>query len=269
MNSKVVLTTGASSGIGLAAAVMLARAGHRVWGGARRIEQMQPLVEAGGHALPLDVTDEASMQAAVDSVLKAEGRLDVLINNAGYGLYGAVEDVPLEDARRQIETNVMGLARMTQLVLPTMRAQKTGRILNVSSMGGTIHTPLGAWYHGTKFFVEGFTNSMRLEVGPLGIDMVLIAPGGIDTGFNGIIGEQVKRHSGTGPYAWLARNLTNAAKPGAGSSPEVVARAIRTAVESPRPRTIYRMGQYGRLLPFLRRALPDRWFDRMVLTLVR
>lgn len=261
---KVVLVTGASSGIGLAAAVELARAGHEVYGGARRVAEMQPLVEAGGHALELDVTDEASMTRTVAAVVDAEGRIDVLVNNAGYGSYGAVEDVPMEEARRQVEVNVFGLARMTQLVLPQMRARNGGTIINISSMGGTIWTPLGAWYHGTKWFVEGFTNAMRFEVEPFGINMVLVAPGGVDTGFNGIIKEKMLRASGKGAYAPAAEKMARLVGNSRGSNPGVVAELIRAAAEAERPRPMYRGGQYGRLLPFLFRHLPYRMSDRIL-----
>ncbi|MDH3262459.1 MAG: oxidoreductase [Paracoccaceae bacterium] len=266
---KVVLITGASSGIGLAAAVELARAGHRVYGGARRTAEMTPLVEAGGQALALDVTDDASMTRAVAAVHEAEGRIDVLVNNAGYGSYGAVEDVPMEEARHQIEVNIFGLARMNQLVLPHMRAQDGGTIINISSMGGTIWTPLGAWYHGTKWFVEGFTNAMRFEVAPFGISMVLVAPGGIDTGFNGIIREKMLRASGKGAYAPAAEKMAGLAGNAGGSDPKVIAELIRAAVEAKKPRPMYRGGQYGKLLPFLFRHLPYRMSDGIVRAMVK
>ena len=268
MEKTVVLITGASSGIGLRTAIDLANAGYTVYGGARRVDPMQPIVEAGGSALALDVTDDASMQAAVDLVIEQEGRIDVLVNNAGYGLYGAVEDIPMDDARRQIETNIIGLARMTQLVLPHMRAQESGRVINLSSIGGTIHTPLGAWYHGTKWFVEGFTNSLRLEVEDKGILPILIAPGLIDTGFGNVVGELVQRFSGEGAYKTLANKLANATEVKM-SEPQVISDAIRRAIQDRKPKTIYRAGKYARLLPTLRRILPHRWFDKVVMMAVR
>ena len=267
-NKKVVLITGASSGIGFASALQLLKKKHTVYGGARRLEAMQPIVDAGGHALSLDVTDEASMAAAVKQVLEKEGRIDVLVNNAGYGLYGAVEDIPMADARRQIETNIFGLARMTQLVLPHMRDRKSGTIINLSSIGGTIHTPLGAWYHATKHAVEGFTDSMRIELAPYDINMVLVAPGIIDTEFGGVLRDQVLRLSGEGPYSELAHKMADGAAPGRGSKPKVIGNLIVRAVNARRPKTRYRGGQFGYTMIFLRRLLPDRAFDRLIMAAI-
>ena len=169
----VVLITGASSGIGRATARQLHERGCRVYGAARRVERMADLQEAGIGVLPLDVTRSESACACVEAVVEREGRIDVLINNAGYGLYGAVEDVSLDDARRQLEVNLIGPALMTQLVLPYMRRQGRGRIVNVSSMAGKVYTAYGAWYHASKFGLEGWSDSLRLELKPFGIDVVL------------------------------------------------------------------------------------------------
>ena len=273
MSKKVILITGASSGIGLKTATDLAQAGYIVYGGARRVDPMQPIVDAGGHALQLDVTDDASMQAAVDTVLEQEGRIDVLVNNAGYGLYGAVEDIPMDVARKQIETNIFGLARMTQLVLPGMRERGEGRIINISSIGGTIHTPMGAWYHGTKWFVEGFTNTMRLELNGTGVEMVVIAPGIIDTGFSDVLSEQITRNSGDGPYKDIVGKMISAAQAEnpmlKGSDPKVISDAIRHGIEDRKPRTIYRAGKFSVLFYVMRRLLPYRWFDTMMLSALR
>jgi len=263
-DKKVVLITGASSGIGLATALQLLKRKHVVYGAARRVSSMAPIEQAGGHTLELDVTDESSMSQAVQSVIEREGRVDVLVNNAGYGSYGAVEDVPMEEARRQIEVNIFGLARMTQLVLPHMRRLQRGTIINISSMGGVIYTPLGAWYHATKHAVEGFSDAMRLELEPHGIHVVIVAPGAINTGFNEIVREQVLKTSGDGPYADMANAMANAAAPNRGSKPRVIANVITKAIEAERPKTRYRAGQFSRLLVYLRRLLPDRAFDRVV-----
>ncbi|WP_043436491.1 SDR family NAD(P)-dependent oxidoreductase, partial [Arthrobacter sp. I3] len=169
MPQPVAFVTGASTGIGFETAKKLASAGFTVYAGARRVELMEPLKASGVKVVALDVTDEASMSAAVGDVLAAHGRIDVLVNNAGYGTYGSLEEVELAEGRRQFDVNVFGLARMTQLVIPAMRAARAGRIINISSIGGKMYEPLGAWYHATKFAVEGLSDSLRLELKPHGI----------------------------------------------------------------------------------------------------
>ena len=208
MSSKVAIVTGASAGIGEATAAALLAHGYRVYAGARRVDRMQPLADAGAVVRSLDVTDEASMTGFVAEVLAAEGRVDVLVNNAGYGSYGALEDVPIDEARRQFEVNVFGLARMTQLVLPTMRAQREGYVVNISSIGGKIWEPLGSWYHATKFAVEGLSDSLRMELKPHGVHVVVIEPGAIATEWRGISAEHALGASGDGPYAAQAAALT-------------------------------------------------------------
>ena len=190
MEKRVALVTGASSGIGKATALALLKHGFVVYGAARRLDAMAPLLAAGGHALDLDLTNEASIEACAKSILDTEHHIDVLINNAGYEAAGAVEDIPIAGARRQFEVNLFGLARLIQLVLPGMRARRSGRIINISSMGGTIYTPLGAWYHASKHAVEGFSDCLRLELAGHGIDVVVVAPGAIDSSFNTVVADQ-------------------------------------------------------------------------------
>jgi hypothetical protein len=168
--SKIALVTGASAGIGEATARALVAAGYKVFAGARRLDRMAGLAALGATLLKLDLTDDASIVAAIEAIKSGAGRIDVLVNNAGYGSYGALEDVPLDEARRQFDVNVFGLARLCQLVLPIMRAQKSGKIVNVTSIGGKIWEPLGSWYHATKFAVEGLSDCLRVEVGHFGID---------------------------------------------------------------------------------------------------
>ena len=163
---KVALVTGASSGIGEATALELAKAGYTVYAAARRVERMNHLTESGIRPISMDVTDDSSMQAAVEKIIADTGRIDVLVNNAGYGSYGALEDVPMDEARYQFEVNVFGAARLTQLVLPHMRKNRSGKIVNITSMGGKIHTPLGAWYHATKFALEAISDCLRPELKP-------------------------------------------------------------------------------------------------------
>src|SRR5688500_4118409 len=201
MTKRVALVTGASSGIGEATAKQLREAGFTVYAAARRVERMRHLTKSGIRPLAMDVTDEEPMRAGIDRILAEEGRIDVLVNNAGYGSYGAVEDVPMEEARRQFEVNVFGAARLTQLVLPHMRQQHSGTIVNITSMGGKISTPLGAWYHATKFALEAISDCLRMEVKPFGIDVIVIEPGGVKSEWAGIASDKVRAVSSPGPYA--------------------------------------------------------------------
>jgi NAD(P)-dependent dehydrogenase (short-subunit alcohol dehydrogenase family) len=266
---KIAIVTGASSGIGHSTALRLHAAGYTVYAGARRLERMKDLADAGLHVVELDVTDDASMVALVDQVMKETGRIDVLVNNAGYGSFGALEDVPTQEGRRQFDVNVFGLARLTQLVLPHMRAQKSGRIINMSSMGGRIHEPLGSWYHATKFAVEGMSDALRLEVAPFGIDVVLIEPGGMNTEWGAIAADNLITASAHTAYAsqapGVARMLRSSdLKPRRGSSPEVIAKTVVRAASARRPKTRYLLGPGAKPLVTLHALLPDRVFDALI-----
>src|SRR6185312_16325893 len=190
---KTALVTGASSGIGEATALQLSELGFTVYAAARRVDRMSDLADRGIRTTSVDVTDDPSMVALVQTIIADTGRIDVLVNNAGYGLYGALEDMPIAEARRQFEVNVFGLARLTQLVLPRMRAQGDGYIVNISSMGGKIWEPLGSWYHAAKFAVEGLSDSLRAEVSGFGIKVVIIEPGNIRTEWGGIAAEKLEQ----------------------------------------------------------------------------
>ena len=265
---KTAFVTGASAGIGEATARALLAAGYRVFAGARRLDRMAGLAAAGATLIKLDLTDDASIVAAVNTIKNAAGRIDVLVNNAGYGSYGALEDVPLDEARRQFDVNVFGLARLCQLVLPIMRAQKSGKIVNVTSIGGKIWEPLGAWYHATKFAVEGLSDCLRVEAAPFGVDVIVIEPGAIRTEWAGIARDGLLQMSGGSAYAELAkrhaRMLATADTSSLASPPEVVARTIVRAVTARRPKTRYATGGGARTILFLRKILPDRMFDRLI-----
>jgi NAD(P)-dependent dehydrogenase (short-subunit alcohol dehydrogenase family) len=265
--AKIVLITGASSGIGEETVKRLMTAGYTVYAGARRLDRMKSLADAGAHVLALDLTDEASMTAAVNTVMQEAGRIDVLINNAGYGSYGALEDVPLEEARRQFEVNIFGLARLTQLVLPAMRAQRSGRIVNVSSIGGKFGEPFGAWYHATKFALEGLSDSLRMELYPFGIDVVVIQPGATHSEWSQIAHESLLKYSSHGPYGKGATAHANMMEEGHKGSvpaqPSVVANTIVQAVQTSKPKTRYVTGGLARTMLFMRRVLSDRGFDAM------
>lgn len=270
---KVILITGASSGMGKAAAEQLIREGHTVYGVARRVDQMRDLEALGGKAKALDVTNEADIRRVVEEILKAEGRIDVLWNNAGYGLYGSVEDVPLDEARRQFEVNLFGLAAVTQAVVPHMRAAKKGTIINTSSMGGKMYTPMGAWYHATKHAVEGFSDCLRLELQPFNINVVVLEPGIIETEFGDVVLNNISRFSAKGAYAELTAKLVKATKElydrGGGSKPKVIADTVSQIVAAAQPKTRYRVGKWAKPMVWMRIHLGDRMFDKIVMSQVK
>ncbi len=258
---KVVVVTGASSGIGETTALRLARGGWTVWAAARRADRLEALGH-GIRPLPLDLTDDASMVAAVDRVVAESGRIDGLVNNAGYGSYGAIEDVPVEDARRQLEVNVVAVGRMCQLVLPTMRTQGWGRIVNITSMGGRMAFPFGGWYHATKFAVEGLSDALRQEVAPFGIDVVVVQPGAIKTEWGGIAASSGMSASSAGAYAERMRATVEVLENDKmSSSPDVVAKAIEKALTSRRPRTRYAVGAGAKPVVYGSKLLPDQVTD--------
>jgi NAD(P)-dependent dehydrogenase (short-subunit alcohol dehydrogenase family) len=269
--SRAVLITGCSSGIGWATAERLARRGWTVYATARNVGAIAPLEERGCRLLPLDVTDEESMRSAVEEVERAEGAVGVLINNAGYSQSGAVEEVPMEKVRRQFETNVFGLARMCQLVLPGMRGQGFGRIVNLSSMGGRLTFPGGGYYHATKHAVEAISDALRFEVRGFGVEVVVIEPGLIRTGFAETAVDSMGE-DGSGPYAGfdtgVARTTRGNYERGPlarlGGGPETVAETMERAISAARPRTRYTVTPSAKLLILGRRLLPDRVWDGLV-----
>jgi NAD(P)-dependent dehydrogenase (short-subunit alcohol dehydrogenase family) len=265
---KVILLTGASSGIGYDASVALARQGHKVYAAARRVELMEPLRKEGVVPIRMDVTDEQSMQEGVKAVMEAEGRIDVLVNNAGFGYFGAIETVAMEEARRQIEVNVFGLARLCQLVLPIMRKQGSGRIVNTSSIAGKMVLLYGGWYHVSKFSVEAFSDALRMEMRPFGIDVVMIEPGGIKTDWGIIAARHLKESSAGTPYeatATAEADLLHTAYSGRWlSKPSVITHAIVRAVNHRRPKARYRTGRFAHLGVFFHWLLPARWWDALM-----
>ena len=267
-NKKVILITGASSGIGYDAAQTLAQQGHRVYAAARRVERMEPLKTVGVQVISMDVTDEASMQKGVESVIQAEGRIDVLINNAGYGYFGAIENVPMEEARKQLEVNVFGLARLTQLVLPYMRKQRSGRIINTSSIAGKMVFYMGGWYNVTKYSVEALSDALRMELKPFGIDVVMIEPGAIKTDWGVIAARHLMESSVGTAYEQIgtqwAKNMDWFYKTNWLSSPKVVTKAICRAVNSRRPKARNCRGRISITGRVFHALLPARWWDAIM-----
>ena len=265
---QTVLITGASAGIGKETARKLLEEGYFVYASARRVERMQDLEELGAVALKMDVTKEEEVVAGVERINAERGGTDNLVNNAGFGLYGPMEDLPIDDARYQFEVNLFGLARLTQLVLPSMRARRAGRIVNISSIGGKIHLPLGSWYHATKHALEGWSDCLRAELKPFGIDVIIIEPGLLRTEFGDVTLGSMQARSEDTAYADIIKrmmaSMENLGVDGLGAPPSVIANAILKALRAKRPRTRYAAGQYAKPLLFLRWLLSDRMFDRLI-----
>jgi NAD(P)-dependent dehydrogenase (short-subunit alcohol dehydrogenase family) len=263
-----VLITGTSSGIGRATAERLLRRNDlTVYATARNTASLASLAEAGARTLALDVTDEQSMRAAVKAVEDAHGAVDILVNNAGYGEYGTIEETGLDGVRRQFETNVFGLARMTQLVLPGMRAAGRGQIVNVGSMGGRLVFPVGGYYHASKYAVEAITDALRFETAPFGIKVSVIEPGLIRTAFSATAAETMAASATpSGPYAGLRtaneqQMETSYKSPLLSATPDAVAKSIEHAVTARRPRARYVVTPAAKALVHTRRLLGAGVFD--------
>lgn len=261
----VVLVTGATSGIGLHTAAILANQGFLVYGAGRRQSGLDALAERGIRSIALDLTEGQSIKQVVNQINKEAGGVDILINNAGYGSFGAIEDVPLDEARRQFQVNVFGLAELTRLILPHMRSRHRGRILNVSSMAGRMTTYMGAWYHATKYALEAFSDALRMETRRFGIDVVLVEPGCIRTAWGTIAADNLIRSSASGPYQSeairVAKGLNTLYTSSLPTSPQKMARIVVRAATVSRPRTRYLDGFGAKALVALHTLLPDRLFD--------
>lgn len=265
---KIILITGAGSGIGYETAVSLKAQGHKVYGGVRNQQAAEKLAQRGIIPITLDVTDESRCKQAVEHIIEHEKRMDVLINNAGYGLFGAIEDIKISEAKHQFDVNLFGAARLTQMVLPAMREQRNGKIINVSSVGGRIVSYMGAWYHASKYAMEAFSDALRMEVSDFGINVVLIEPGGAKTNWWETATQTMKNRSKGGAYEKAAE------KAAAGmmklyrnrlmSKPAVIAKAIVSAVHAKNPKTRYVVGFGGKPLLFLHFILPAKCYDWIV-----
>ncbi|MDB5581466.1 MAG: short chain dehydrogenase [Bradyrhizobium sp.] len=266
----VALVTGASSGLGEDFALRLLAEGYSVYGAARPTERMANLAAAGCSVIAIDVTKDETMVAAVDQIIREQGRIDVLINNAGYGQYGALEDVPMDQARRQMETNLIGPARLIQLCLPHMREQRYGRIFNISSIGGKLASPIGGWYHASKFALEGYSDALRNEVSRFGVDVVIIEPGGIESEWASIACDEAERYSGHGAYAdFTAKFRKLQSQLGESPPPSIISDLIIKALKAKRPATRYHGGRLAGTLLFLRHVLSDRIVDRLTMAAFR
>ena len=269
--SKAVLVTGCSTGIGRATAERLARRGWTVYASARRSESIKDLADTGCSLLTLDVADEKARRAAVAEVEANEGAVGALVNNAGFGLEGPVEEVPLDEWRSQFETNLFGMVHLIQLVLPAMRRQGWGRIVNVSSVGGRLTFPGGGPYHASKHAVEAMSDALRYEVRPFGVRVSIIEPGIIKTKFGDRVVSTVTKYGGDGPYAEFSAGVatrTLGAYDGPmammAASPNAVARVIDRALRRRWPRPRYRVTVGARMILATRAITTDRGWDRVL-----
>ncbi|WP_234569908.1 oxidoreductase [Rhodohalobacter sp. 614A] len=264
--NKVVLVTGASAGIGKETARLLAQNEYTVYGAARRVEKMDELKSVSVQPLYMDVTDDESMVTGVQQILEEAGRIDILVNSAGFGSHGAIEDVSMDDARYQLEVNVIGAMRLVQLVLPGMRKNRFGKIVNVSSVGGKIAGPLAGWYHASKFALEGLSDSLRNEIKPFGIDVIVIQPGAIATEWGDIAHENLLKASGDGPYKKMAEKLVDVIQNSTGNrtDPVVIAELIKTSVEAKNPKTRYVKGHLSTPILFVNKITSDKVMDKIL-----
>lgn len=263
--NKVILITGASSGMGHETAKDLIALGHTVYCAARHVEKMKDLEAHGGKILKMDVTNESDLKKGVHNIIKKEGRIDVLWNNSGFGLYGPIEDVPLDKAKYQFEVNLFGLARLTQLVTPHMRKQKSGLIINTSSMGGKIYFPLGAWYHATKHALEGWSDCLRLELKQFGINVVILEPGAIETNFYEVFMKNFRDLPKDSAYKKMINMYSNM-DPGSmkGSPPSLISKTVQKIINSEKPKKRYLVGRMAKPMVFIRKWFGDGIFDWML-----
>ena len=270
---KVILITGASSGIGEDTALNLIKEGHVVYGVARRLEMMQDIAQAGGHAIKMDILKERNIDDVVNQIIKEQSRVDVLINNAGYGLWGAVETISIDEAKRQFDVNIFGLAYLTKKIIPIMRKQKSGKIINMSSMGGKVYTPFGAWYHATKYALEGWSDCLRIELKSFGIDVILIEPGVIKTEFQDVMMDStVERSIGT-PYEKKLKALEKATQEmyarGIGSPPSTITKLIIKAINSHNPKRRYVGGLFAKPMLFIKKWFGDKMYEKAIMSQIK
>jgi len=265
---QIALITGASSGMGKSTAKSLLQKGYTVYAAARRIEKMDDLKQAGARIIRMDVADDASMVEGISTIMGREKRIDILINNAGFGSFGSLEDVTIEDARYQMQVNVFGLARLTQLVLPHMRAQKSGKIVNVTSTGGKLSSPMAGWYHASKYAAEALSDSLRMEVKPFGIDVIIIEPGAIQSEWSDISMQSLREVSAGKAYSALAEKIVTLSKKVAPKSaaPEVIAELILKSITAAKPKTRYHGGYLSGVILLLKKVLSDKQFDRLIMS---
>ena len=267
---KVVLITGTALGIGKSTAEYLIDKGHIVYGGDILIQENLYLNDIGGTALEMDVTNQNHIDNAVKKIISEQGRIDVLVNNAGLGVYGAIEDVSMEDIYYQYDVNLFGLARVTKAVLPYMREKESGIIINISSVLGETYGPLAGWYLSTKHALEGWSDALRVELKKFDIDVVIVQPGAINTNFSNVTKTYIDKYRENSPYQHLyGEPITDTGNEilSNQSDPIVIAKVINKAIDARNPKTRYAAGAYSRIGIFLRKIMTDKMFDRFILSI--
>ena len=273
-NEQVVLITGASSGIGKQTAVTLLNKGYKVYAVARRVEQMEDLKILGGIPIGMDITTEEDIRAVVNQIIEDNGKIDILINNAGYATQGPVEQVPVDEAKRMFEVNLFGLGMLTQMVLPFMRERNSGRIINISSGAGKVYFSMGAWYVASKHALEGWSDSLRVELKPFNIKVVLIEPGAISTEFNDVSLDPLVEQYGNGPYAEMVNSLVDFSRESErdnknSSPPSVITDLVVKAIQVKRPKPRYAGGAMVKQVMFVRKWGGDRLYDWLITRMVK
>jgi len=265
---KVILITGTASGMGKAFAEKLKAEGHIVYGGDIQYEKNRRQLDSiGAHPLNMDVTKDEEVQAGVDKIIAEQGRIDILLNNAGYGLFAPIEEVAIQDAWKQFDVNMFGYARTVKAVLPYMRIQNQGRIINLTSMGGKIYTPLGGWYHATKHAIEGWSDCLRMELRKFNIDVVILEPGVINTNFYNVSSEITRSYLEGTAYSHMMEALANPNADEMGdllasaTQPEEIAEEVNKIVNAKRPKTRYVKGAMANMAIWYRETFGDRAFD--------
>ena len=265
---KVVLITGTAYGIGKSTAELLIDKGHIVYGGDILVEENLYLNDIGGTALEMDVTNQEHIDKAINQIISEQGRVDVLVNNAGLGVYGAIEDVSMEDIYYQYDVNLFGLARVTKAVLPYMREKESGLIINISSVLGETYGPLAGWYLSTKHALEGWSDALRVELKEFDIDVVVVQPGAINTNFSNVTKTYIDKYRENSAYQHLyGEPITDTGNEVLSnqSDPIVIAKVINKAMNARNPKTRYAAGAYSKIGIFLRKIMTDKMFDRFIL----
>ena len=265
---KVVLITGTAYGLGKSTAELLIDKGHIVYGGDILVEENLYLNDIGGTALEMDVTNQEHIDKAINQIISEQGRVDVLVNNAGLGVYGAIEDVSMEDIYYQYDVNLFGLARVTKAVLPYMREKESGLIINISSVLGETYGPLAGWYLSTKHALEGWSDALRVELKEFDIDVVVVQPGAINTNFSNVTKTYIDKYRENSAYQHLyGEPITDTGNEVLSnqSDPIVIAKVINKAMNARNPKTRYAAGAYSKIGIFLRKIMTDKMFDRFIL----